>query len=102
MSGRGRQATSLHRPIQLLYPLEVSQSSLGAHYSVDASQQPATSTDPMDSEDDTSPDKTESAAPRRSRRAAAQEARDRMMAQALDEIDFVSVDHLRDQQRRML
>ena len=62
VSGRGRQATSLHRPIQLLYPLEVLQPSLGAHYSDDASKQPATSTDPMDSEDDACPDKTEPAA----------------------------------------
>ena len=68
-----------------IHALEVLQPSLGAHYSYDASQQPATSPDPMDSEDDACPDKTEPAAPRRSRRAAAQEARDRMMAKALDE-----------------
>lgn len=86
VAGKGRQATSLYRPIQLLYPLEVSQPSCGEPNSVDPAQ-PTTRCERADNEGDTrlgDPEETEPQ-PQRPRRAAALEARDRMMARALCE-----------------
>ena len=73
VSGKGRQATSLQRPIQLLYPLEVPHPS---------SEEPTVSTETIDCTADVSPNQNSPL--RRSRRAAALEARDRIMAQALE------------------
>ena len=50
--GKGRQATTLHRPIQRLYPLEVSQIDLGATTS-DSRRKRSILSNPAASEDDT-------------------------------------------------
>ncbi len=86
VAGKGRQATSLYRPVQLLYPLEVFQPLRGAPDD-DNPEQPAVPLDQTDSDKDAAPDDRDEAElpPRRSRRAAALEARDRMMAQTLGE-----------------
>ena len=86
IAGKGRQATSLYRPIQLLYPLEVSQPSCEVPNSVDP-RQATTPHDQVGNEEDTHLDNLEESEPlpQRMRRAAALEAGDRMMAQALCE-----------------
>ena len=80
--GRGRQATTLHRPIQRLYPLEVSHMDLGATSS-DSRGQRFVSSNPTTSEDDTP--SNESVLPPRQPRRAALEARDRIIAQTLQD-----------------
>ena len=88
VAGRGRQAKSLSRPIQLLYPLEVSSPHSKTH---DA---PVDQPD-RDIEHSASNEDVSDASPpiRRSRRAAALEARDRLMAQSLADELMSSVDH---------
>ena len=81
VAGSGRQAKSLHRPIQLLYPLEVSRSSQPLD---DVTcEQPGHINSPPSVEDGLEQDHEPS--PRRSNRMAAQAARDRIMAQAIDD-----------------
>ena len=75
VAGKGRQATSLHRPIQLLYPLEV------PHPPHDA----PSDDDEVETRPDVSPNLPDPV--RRSRRSAAQEARDRILANAISDQD---------------
>ena len=90
MAGKGRQATSLYRPIQLLYPLEVS---LAQHAPEKDDNTPSDretheTSDQATGAPDTPQDEPSDAQPlRRSGRAAAQEARDRLLAQVLDDTD---------------
>ena len=88
VAGKGRQATTLYRPVQLLYPLEVSQRipETSTHGHLEQSDIPLDQND-SDEEPCSDPDRLDLAEPlpRRSRRAAAMEARDRMMAQTLAE-----------------
>ena len=78
VSGKGRQATSLHRPIQLLYPLEV------PHPTPEESRDELETAGPEDEPDVPPTNGEPTAGRRRSRRAAALEAQDRLMAQALE------------------
>ncbi len=89
VAGNGRQATQLYRPVQLLYPLEVSQPVRGAPND-DHPEQPAVPLDQTDNEEVAAPHDPDEAEllPRHSRRAAALEARDRIMAQALGETEL--------------
>ena len=88
VAGKGRRAKLLQRPIQLLYPLEIcvppgesEQSEPG----IEDSEQ-SSSVDPSQeaSHEDCSQVEPQ-CPPRRSRRAAASEARDRLLAQALSQ-----------------
>ena len=65
---KGRQAQTLHRPIQLLYPLEISV------------ENPGTQVDDHSTDDEPTPS-------RRPTRRAAVEARDRMLAQRINDND---------------
>ena len=81
VAGKGRQARSLHCPIQL-YPLEVSPVSKPPNEEDD----PRLATVPADSDEDAHLGESDNALPnRRSRRAATLEARDKMLALALEE-----------------
>ena len=88
VAGKGRQATTLYCPVQLLYPLEVSQRipETSTHGHLEQSDIPLDQND-SDEEPCSDPDRLDLAEPlpRRSRRAATMEARDRMMAQTLAE-----------------
>ena len=89
MAGKGRQPTLLQCPIQRLHPLENSSDhGLDCSGSASADLEPAsTAPTPLDEAQDSlggaMDDAGTAQAPRRSRRAAALEARDRVMAQAL-------------------
>ena len=88
VAGKGRQATVLRRPIQLLYPLEVTTPPS------ESEQTPATSNQEQDissalrsAEVQQDPPLNVTTKPppqRQSRRAAAMEARDRLLAQSLN------------------
>ena len=88
VSGKGRQATSLHRPIQLLYPLEVphpTPEESGDELETAGQDISSSSGSVPEDEPDVPPTNGEpTAGRRRSRRAAALEARDRLIAQALE------------------
>lgn len=90
-ASKGRQATSLRRPIQLVYPLEISlpRQESEKDGSTSSAQEQEAAPEPSDSTHDLSQDEDDSTCMsqplRRPRRAAAQEARDRLMAQALSE-----------------
>lgn len=87
VAGGGRQATLLRRPIQLLYPLEASSppSELDC---ASSNPEQGTSSTPQHSDGNqgSPPDESEEPQPlRQSRRAAALEAHDRIVAQVLSE-----------------
>ena len=88
VSGKGRQATSLHRPIQLLYPLEVphpTPEESGDKLETEGQDISSSSGSVPEDEPDVPPTNgVPMAGRRRSRRAAALEARDRLIAQALE------------------
>jgi hypothetical protein len=75
VAGQGRQASTLNRPIQLLYPLEVS---ARAPESTSPGEPSQVNADP-----DYHPHDSKNQTPLCSRRAAALEARDRLLAQTL-------------------
>ena len=92
VAGRGCQATLLHHPIQLLYPLEVSSPNRDLQPSADDPshvQQATTTSDLPCSDRDLQQEELDqshvSQPLRRSRRVVATEARDRLLAQALSE-----------------
>ena len=83
VAGEGRRSTILQRPIQLLYPLEVPCSC----QETSSEDQDITSTQAKQSPEQTqdSDEVCESSVSQRPKRAAAAQARDRLMAQALSE-----------------
>ena len=85
VAGKGRQASSLYHPVQLLYPLEVSQPFCRAPDS-DNSEPPAVPLGQTYSDEDAGPDNPNETElpPCHLKRAAAMEAKGRMMAQALE------------------
>jgi hypothetical protein len=85
VASEGRRATHLHRPIQRLYPLEVT---LKAGTTVDTADSPSNVEIQSQDEPGDTDAETPATEPRRqSRRAAASIARDRLLAQMLDEDD---------------
>ena len=94
VAGQGRRATTLHRPIQLLYPLEVSAQRKGRTGEETGPQtdetQPGAPEDVVNQshvQPDPQPmrDQASDVPVRRSRRAAAQEARDKLLTQFLSD-----------------
>ncbi len=85
--GEGRRATSLYRPVEMLYPLEVSQPTRGD--SDNNPEQPGAPLNQPGGGEDTRPDDPDASKPpsRRLRRATTLQARDRILAQALNKAD---------------
>ena len=88
VASQGRQSTTLYRPIQLLYPLEVTENQNIVQ------NNPEQSLNPRMEVNNTLPDEQELPT-RRSKRRAALEARDKIVAQTLD--DWIQVYHLHGQ-----
>lgn len=82
--GKGRQAKQLHRPIQVLYPLEVSPPSPDTPDD-NNHEQPTPSPNQTTGSESTPDEPDAPSPPQRTRRAAALEARDRILAWTLDE-----------------
>ena len=90
VAGHGRQATALNRPIQLLYPLEVSAGLAAPSAPAETGEaEPELSRNSQSNTDVSKQqelvDKPDMTIPPRSKRAAARNARDRLLAQALSE-----------------
>ena len=89
VAGQGRQATSLNRPVQLLYPIEVSAGVASPDAPTNAGEaEPELTGNLPDTEVSNhvdEPDKPDVVTHQRPRRAAAQNARDRLLAQVLSE-----------------
>ena len=95
MAGKGRQAKQLQRPLQLLYPLEIcaspceskpSEPELELEQSAGVTVTPGDGQNPSQENPQEDHSQVEPQCPlRRSRRAAAIEARDRLMAQDLSQ-----------------
>ena len=78
VASQGRQSTTLYRPIQLLYPLEVTENQNIVQ------NNPEQLLNPRMEVNNTLPDEQELPT-RRSKRRAALEARDKIVAQTLDD-----------------
>lgn len=87
VASKGRQASTLHRPVSLLYPIEMSLRSQDSFIAYgEGTTIPSTSIDPQSSpQDDQRQDVEVPGTLRRSKRAAAFKARDQLLALALDD-----------------
>lgn len=93
VAGQGRQAKLLQRPLQLIYPLEIRAPSKESERSEPEPEQSSNTSDDSHTQGPEAPQEVRSQVepqdppPRRRKRIAAIEARDRLMAQALSQTE---------------